>query len=1385
MIESMFNRVNDYTAVKASLSSPETIRSWSYGEVKKPETINYRTYRSEKDGLFCEKIFGPERDWECFCGKYKGIKHKGIICDRCGVKVTHSRVRRKRMGHINLAAPVAHIWFFKAMPSRIGTLLAMKTSSLERVIYFQDYVVVDAGDTPLKERQLLTEEQFREARDKYGDAFKAAMGAEAVKAMLTKLDLVKLSRELRADLAATKSKQKGKDILKRLRTVESLRDSGNRPEWMVLDVIPVIPPDLRPLVLLDSGNFATSDLNDLYRRLINRNNRLKKLLDLNAPEVIIRNEKRMLQQSVDALFDNARCRRSVLGSSNRPLKSLTDMIKGKQGRFRENLLGKRVDYSARSVIVVGPDLKLHQCGLPKKIALELFQPFIIRRLKELGYADTIKSAKKMLERKDKEVWDILEEVIHEHPVLLNRAPTLHRMGIQAFEPILIEGNAIRIHPLVCTGFNADFDGDQMAVHLPLSFEAQIEATTLMLSTNNVFSPAHGGPIISPSQDIVLGIYYLTVDHDTKQKRVPACTHRNEVFLAYASGKLRVHDKVTLKLSEGTIVARAPGKWEPLSRVDTTVGRVLFNDILPHGMPFYNYSLTKKAIGGVISDCHKLLGKGSTLRLLDDIKELGFKSATRSGMSFGKNDMKVPAEKVGILQEAETQVQGIEANLRKGVITQGERYNQIIDCWTAARERIGARMMDSLRRDERDGKPYLNPIFAMAESGARGSIEQIRQLAGMRGLMAKPSGRIIETPIKANFREGLHVLEYFSSTHGARKGLADTALKTADSGYLTRKLADVAQNVVVSEDDCGTLNGISKSVIYKGDKLEVSLAQAIKGRTARDTIIDVVTDEVIVRENDLITEETARRVEDMGYEKVRVRSPLTCEAEQGICTRCYGMDLSRSRTVESGLAVGIIAAQSIGEPGTQLTMRTFHIGGTASRTVEESEIRAGGAGKIRFQGLTVVVGPTGESISISRNGEVILTDAKDREIDRYVIPLGAVLRVVDGDTVKEKAVLCKWDPHNVPILAERDGLVRFDDVVEGKTMREEMDPGSGVRRRVIMEHKGDLHPQIVIEDERGTPIALYPMPEKAHIEVEAGAKVKAGSLLAKTPREIKGTQDIVGGLPRVTEVYEARRPRDPSVMSEIDGIIELGEKRRGKRTILIKSEGGQVVEHLVPHGKHMRVHSGDRVRAGDPLVDGPLVPHDILRISGVEALQSYLLREVQNVYRSQNVTIDDKHHEIIIAQMLRKVRVEDPGDTDLLPGAVVDKFRFRKKNRKVIDSGGKPARAEPLLLGITKASLQSESFISAASFQETTKVLTQAALSGRIDHLVGLKENVILGHLIPAGTGFKTYVKTRVRKNIPLEESIAGYAEMPEDLEALKELKELLGGGGAEASAPAS
>jgi DNA-directed RNA polymerase subunit beta' len=1369
-MEQVYSRINDFGAVRIRLASPADIRGWSYGEVKKPETINYRTYRSEKDGLFCERIFGPERDWECFCGKYKGIKHKGIICDRCGVKVTHSRVRRKRMGHINLAAPVVHIWFFKAMPSRLGTLLAMKTSALERVIYFQDYVVVDPGDTPLKERQLLTEEQFRECRAKYGDKFKAEMGAESIRALLSRLDLAKLSDELRVELTETNSKQRQKEIIKRLKLVDAVRQSENDVQWMVLDVIPVIPPDLRPLVLLESGNFATSDLNDLYRRLINRNNRLKKLLDLNAPEVIIRNEKRMLQQSVDALFDNNRCRRPVLGSSNRPLKSLTDMIKGKQGRFRENLLGKRVDYSARSVIVVGPELKINQCGLPKKIALELFQPFIIRRLKEMGLADTIKSAKKMLERRDAEVWDILEDVIHEHPVLLNRAPTLHRMGIQAFEPVLVEGNSIVIHPLVCTGFNADFDGDQMAVHLPLSLEAQVEASTLMLATNNIFSPAHGGPIIAPSQDMVLGIAYLTWEQKAlaANEKARAFTDTHEVFLAYSQGRVGIHSRIRVRLPQGRrVVHRRDGPEEDASRpFETTVGRVVFNDILPEGMVYYNYELSKGSIGEVISHCHKRLGKDATLRLLDGIKELGFKAATRAGLSFSKDDMRMPTKKAAIIADAEKQVDGIERNFRAGVITGGERYNQIIDCWTHARERIGREMMIELQNDQIDGKPYLNPIYLMANSGARGSIEQIRQLAGMRGLMAKPSGKIIETPIKANFREGLKVLEYFSSTHGARKGLADTALKTADSGYLTRKLADVAQNVVVNENDCGTMNGVTKGVIYKGEKVEVALRKAVRGRVARDTIRDVVNDEIVVEEGQLITEEIAIRLEELGFDRIRVRSGLTCETPVGVCAKCYGADLSRNELVELGMAVGIIAAQSIGEPGTQLTMRTFHIGGTASRAVEESEVKAKFPGIVQFQNLRVVENSAKQHVVLNRNGEIVITDKRARELERLPVPAGAVVAVREGQDIDKNGLIARWDPHNIPILAERAGFVRFDDVVEGKTVKTEVDAGSGVRRRVVIEHKGDLHPQVVIVDKDENPLGLYPIPEKAHIEVDDGEEITAGTMLAKTPREITGTQDITGGLPRVTEIFEARKPKDPAVISEIDGIVELGEKRRGKRTILVANkESGIQKEHLVPHGKHLRVHRGDRVRAGEPLVEGPLVPHDILRISGEDALQSYLLREVQNVYRSQNVGIDDKHIEIIVSQMLRKVRIEDQGDSSFLPGFVVDRFRFREENKKLIEENKKPARAKPVLLGITKAALQSDSFISAASFQETTKVLTEAALAGKTDPLIGLKENVILGHLVPVGTGFHIHQRTRVKRTVDLEklaeEEQSGGGETPE------------------------
>jgi DNA-directed RNA polymerase subunit beta' len=1468
--ETSYDRINDYGAVRISLASPHDIRSWSFGEVKKPETINYRTYRPEKDGLFCERIFGPEKDWECACGKYRGMKYKGMICDRCGVKVTHSRVRRKRMGHIELAAPVVHIWFFKAMPSRLGTLLNMKTTSLEKIIYFQDYVITDAGERKgevvpgttkkIQERELLSEEEFRRARETLGEGFTAEMGAEAVKKLLEKLDLVTLSHELRAALEAEmakeaaglkSSKQKMRDLVKRLKVVESLRDSGlggpqNKPEWMVLECIPVIPPDLRPLVLLDSGNFATSDLNDLYRRIINRNNRLKKLVDLNAPEVIIRNEKRMLQQSVDALFDNNRCKRPVLGSSNRPLKSLTDMIKGKQGRFRENLLGKRVDYSARSVIVVGPELRLHQCGLPKKIALELFQPFIIRRLKELGHADTIKSAKKMLERKDEQVWDILEEVIKNHPVLLNRAPTLHRMGIQAFEPVLIEGNAIRIHPLVCKGFNADFDGDQMAVHLPLSIEAQVEATVLMMSTNNIFSPANGQPIISPSQDIVMGCYYLTASRGEPGEAVevgeggvlfhdPADPHKmpcfsgpEEVFFAFAQKKVGVHARIKVRLpiekkviSEVKVLDKT--KTEEIPRtpnglVTTTVGRVLFNAILNPKMAFYDLALSSKQLARIIADCYQQLGRRETIDLLDRMKETGFRESTRSGLSFATDDLRTPTNKESLLKDTEKEVDKVQRQYQKGIITDVERYNKVIDYWTHARDEITKTMMRDLAHDRRKDErgrdvPHLNPIYLMAISGARGGVEQIRQLAGMRGLMAKPSGQIIETPIKANFREGLSVLEYFSSTHGARKGLADTALKTADSGYLTRKLADVAQNVVITMHDCGSTQGVPKGVVYKGEEIERSLSESIRGRVARSTIT-TITGEEIVRENEMITWEQARKIESMGLDKILVRSPMTCQAPLGVCRLCYGMDLATGNLVEEGMAVGIIAAQSIGEPGTQLTMRTFHIGGVAKRSVEESEVRAKRAGTIKFERLTAVTNERGERIALARNGLVHVLGAKGISLEDYSVPNGSQLLVEEGQQVQPGTVLCKWDPHMTPILADVGGRIRFDEIEEGETLRKEKDV-SGAERLVIMEHKGDLHPQIIIEDDRGQALAFHYMPEKAHLEVRPGQQVLAGSLLAKTPREVAGTQDITGGLPRVTEIFEARRPRDPAVMAEVAGLVRLGEKKRGKRIIWVQpvDDAGKAIgeerEHQVPHGKHLRVHTGDYVKEGEALVIGPLVPHDILRISGVDKVQEYLVREVQSVYRSQRVDIDDKHIENIVAQMLRKVKVETTGDTGLLPGIVIDKFAFRAVNDRLkdcvkikeagaskfeagkivskeafeeerarLEAEGKelptfvpptPASCSTQLLGITKAAVQSDSFISAASFQETTKVLTEAALAGKVDYLVGLKENVILGHLVPAGTGFRTHQDAEVRLNAPHApaEAEAGDGQAAEGAEALQ------------------
>jgi len=1439
MAESVYDRINDYGSVKIQLASPNDIRSWSFGEVKKPETINYRTYRPEKDGLFCERIFGPERDWECACGKYKGTKHKGIICDRCGVKVTHSRVRRKRMGHINLAAPVVHIWFFKALPSRLGTLLDMKTSDLEKVILFQDYVVTDPGQTPLKYKQILTEEEHRLAREKYRDDFKAEMGAEAIRKLLTDLDLSQLAAELREALKKTSSKQKIKDITKRLKLVESIRTSGNRPEWMVLEVIPVIPPDLRPLVLLESGNFATSDLNDLYRRIINRNNRLKKLMDLNAPEVIIRNEKRMLQQAVDALFDNNRCRRPVLGTANRPLKSLTDMIKGKQGRFRENLLGKRVDYSARSVIVIGPELKLHQCGLPKKIALELYQPFIIRRLKERGLADTIKSAKKMLERRDQEIWDVLEEVIYQHPVLLNRAPTLHRMGIQAFEPVLVEGNAIRIHPLVCKGFNADFDGDQMAVHLPLSIEAQAEAHVLMMATNNIFSPANGSPMVSPSQDIVLGIYYLTSDHGvefvdpkiakvhtSQDQQYPLFRDPHEAMTAYQLGLVGIHAKVMLRLPPGREVIEHDNTYVPQGgKIVTTPGRCIFNDVLPEGMPFYNYPLSQKGSGRVISDCYARLGRAATLELLDAVKEIGFRYSTLAGLSFAVTDLRIPQDKEKILAEAQQRVDQIEKDFQADAITEGERYNQIVDVWIHAREEVTKSLLKSLENDRREDVPgYLNPVWLMSDSGARGNVDQIRQLAGMRGLMSKPSGEIIETPIKANFREGLTVLEYFSSTHGARKGLADTALKTADSGYLTRKLADVAQNVIVNELDCGTLRGITKTAIYKGEQVDVPLREMIVGRVARENIVNPVTDEVIVEENQIITDETARKIEELGLESIRVRSPLTCESPLGVCAKCYGVDLSTGRLVEEGMAVGIIAAQSIGEPGTQLTMRTFHTGGVATRAIVESELCATVGGRVKYIDLKAVEVGSGKSarlVALKRNGEIGIFDEKNRELDKYKVPYGSQIFVPDGAKVKPGQRLLGWDPHRTPILAEANGIARFQDIEEGETVRVEAERSgsSSTRQRyVVIEHKGEKHPRIVVEDKSGKILDVHFLPAKARIEVEDGQSVKAGELLAHQPREVSGTQDITGGLPRVTELFEARKPKEPAAMAEISGRVELRtDRRRGKMTILVRSESGMEREHHVPHDRHLLVHTGDYVEAGDPLTEGPLVPHNILSIRGEEALQQYMLSEIQSVYRSQGVNINDKHIEIILAQMLRKVKVESVGDSELLPGDVIDKFLFRQENDrlakslKIVEpgdteflkgevvprekveqanaevqaSGGQPAKtrrprpatAKTLLLGVTKASLQSESFLSAASFQESTKVFTEAALAGKVDQLRGLKENVILGHLIPAGTSFKPYLDMKLKKLVELPEAFEAPSEEMTEAQITEAVQKALSGQG--------
>jgi len=1334
-------RTVGFDQVGITVASPEAIRSWSSGEVKNPETINYRTFKPEKGGLFCERIFGPTRDWECSCGKYKRIKHKGVICDRCGVEVTLARVRRERMGHIELAVPVTHIWFYKCMPSRIGLMLDMSGRQLERVIYYEDYLVIDPGQTPLTRCQLLTEVEYREALDQYGETFVAGMGADAIRRLLSTVDLAENQKELEEAMGTTRSKQIRKKLAKRLKLAQGFATSHTRPEWMILEVLPVIPPDLRPLVPLEGGRFATSDLNDLYRRVINRNNRLKNLLQLKTPDVIIRNEKRMLQEAVDALFDNGRHGRAVTGAGNRPLKSLSDMLKGKGGRFRQNLLGKRVDYSGRSVIVIGPELKLHQCGLPKKMALVLFEPFIIRRLKELGYVHTVRSAKKMIERQTPEVWDILEEVTKGHPVLLNRAPTLHRLSIQAFEPQLIEGEAIRIHPLVCTAYNADFDGDQMAVHVPLSVEAQMEARMLMLAPNNLFSPASGRPITTPSQDLVLGCYYLTQTPRKLQvgkevERMPLFADASEVEFAMAEGSVKVHDRIRFKNPD--LGKQSVYGDDTKHVIETTAGRVVFNEIWPQGVGFFNKACGKKQISDVIFRTYQAAGHQATVDTLDRLKELGFYWAMKAGVSIGIIDMIIPKEKHTELESAYKQIAVVEKQYRSGIITDGERYNKIIDVWTHAGNTIADVMIQTLEHNE--GRKELNPVYVMVDSGARGNKQQVKQLAGMRGLMAKPSGEIIERPITSNFREGLNVMEYFISTHGARKGLADTALKTADSGYLTRKLVDASQDVIIYEDDCGTTLGIVVRPIYEGDEEVVDLATRLIGRVSCETVKDPVTATTVLKKNTLIDEKTALAVEKIGIEHLKIRSVLTCESKRGCCAKCYGRNLATGQMVKLGEAVGIIAAQSIGEPGTQLTMRTFHIGGVASGTFKQPIVKAKNDGDIRFNELKAVQNTDGQWVALNKNGTVTIHSKDGREIERYTIVVGSTISIADGGHVKKGETFIQWDPHNVPILTEKAGRVEFRDMIPGVTVKSEIDEGTGLKGTVVIEHKEDLHPQIVIVDEKTKEIlASYSIPAGAHVAVTEGKKIQAGSLLAKTPRKVAKTKDITGGLPRVAELFEARRPKDASEIAKIDGTVEIGGTVRGKRKIIVTDvETGAEEEHLVPMNKHIIVLRGDFVKKGQQLTDGPVVPHDILDVCGPQALQEYMVNEVQEVYRLQGVEIADKHIEIIVRQMLRKVKVTEPGDTTLLWGDQIDRLAFEKENEEVEKKGGKPAEAVPVLLGITKASLETDSFISAASFQDTTRVLTEAATLGRVDNLRGFKENVIMGHLIPAGTGFPTH-----------------------------------------------
>ena len=1331
-----------FDQIQIGLASPERIRSWSFGEIKKPETINYRTFKPERDGLFCARIFGPVKDYECLCGKYKRMKYKGVVCEKCGVEVTVTKVRRERMGHIELAAPVAHIWFLKSLPSRIGLLLDMQLKQLERVLYFESYIVIEPGLTPLEKFQLLTEDEMLEAQDEYGeDSFSAGIGAEAVKHMLMSLDLEQEREDLLQELAETKSTLKPKKIIKRLKVVESFIESGNRPEWMILEVVPVIPPELRPLVPLDGGRFATSDLNDLYRRVINRNNRLKRLIELRAPDIIVRNEKRMLQESVDALFDNGRRGRVITGANKRPLKSLSDMLKGKQGRFRQNLLGKRVDYSGRSVIVTGPELKLHQCGLPKKMALELFKPFIYARLDAKGLSMTLKQAKKWVEKERKEVWDILDEVIREHPVLLNRAPTLHRLGIQAFEPVLIEGKAIQLHPLVCSAFNADFDGDQMAVHVPLSLEAQLEARVLMMSTNNILSPANGKPIIVPSQDMVLGLYYLSMDREGEPGEGMMLADMAEVHQALETGAVTLHSK---------IISRVPqtdeNGEEVIRRFETTPGRMLIGECLPksHKVPFeiVNRLLTKKDIGDVIDEVYRHTGQKDTVLFADAIMSLGFRNAFKAGISFGKDDMIIPESKIALVEETKTLVADYEQQYQDGLITQQEKYNKVIDAWSRCGDQVANAMMDEIKatpKDENGRQAQINSIYMMSHSGARGSPAQMKQLAGMRGLMAKPSGEIIETPIISNFKEGLTVLEYFNSTHGARKGLADTALKTANSGYLTRRLVDVSQDCVVVIEDCGTERALEMRAIVQGGSTIASLGERILGRTLAEDMADK-DGNVIVPNGTLLDEPAIKLIEDAGIQSARIRSPLVCEAEQGVCAKCYGRDLARGTPVNIGEAVGVIAAQSIGEPGTQLTMRTFHIGG-AAQVNETSHLESICDGTVQYRDIPTIVDKRDRRLSLARNGEIVVIDTDGRERAIHRVPYGTVLLHTDGAKVKEGERLAEWDPFTLPIITETSGTVKYQDLVDGRTLTEQVDEATGIAQRVVTENrttgrskkKEDLRPRLTLLDEDSGEAARYMLAPNTTLSVEDGQQVEAGDILARASREAAKTRDITGGLPRVAELFEARKPKDNSIIAKIAGRVEFVRDYKAKRKIAIVPEEGDPVEYLIPKSRVIDVQEGDYVKKGDNLISGSPDPHDILEVLGVEALAEYLVAEIQEVYRLQGVKINDKHIEVIVRQMLQKVEITDGGDTTLLPGEQVDYEEMNEYNAK-LTKNQKPAEGKPILLGITKASLQTRSFISAASFQETTRVLTQAAVEGKQDSLIGLKENVIVGRLIPAGTG---------------------------------------------------